>query len=308
MTSPALVGRSETVHEEETHCDLNQVVSSAERSILQIAGGQVAVQMALSPSTLSVALNEVELTQIVRCLAGEARRLLGSGGRMVVETRGLNDGHVAPLQLSETAAKARARVIVRAELLGSAPPATQTEGPASGELGVSAVEALLERLGGRLEFVPLSENDLAYVAHLPYAAPANSSARMPVALPHGAEVVLLIEDEPQVQAVTARILRAFGYSVLTAHNERSAMAHAEQHGDAIGLVISDLVLPGVSGTDLVRRLQTPCEHARVLYMSGYSPDHIGALAEGVRFLRKPFTAEELVTTVRELLALRAAVH
>jgi DNA-binding response OmpR family regulator len=114
-------------------------------------------------------------------------------------------------------------------------------------------------------------------------------------------VILLIEDEPQVQAVTARILRAYGYSVITAHNERSALAQAELYGSAIGLVVSDLVLPGVSGKDLVRRLRDPCEHAQVLYVSGYSPEHVGALSDGARFLRKPFTAQELLALVRELL-------
>ena len=99
----------------------------------------------------------------------------------------------------------------------------------------------------------------------------------------------------------ARILRAFGYAVVTAHNERSALAQAEQHGASIGLVISDLVLPGVSGKDLVRRLRQPCEHAGVLYISGYSPEHVGALTDGARFLRKPFTAQELLGLVRELL-------
>jgi two-component system cell cycle sensor histidine kinase/response regulator CckA len=101
--------------------------------------------------------------------------------------------------------------------------------------------------------------------------------------------------------VTARILRAFGYGVITAHNERSALAQAEQYGPSIGLVVSDLVLPGVSGKDLVRRLHHPCEHARVLYISGYSPEHVGALTDGARFLRKPFTAQELLGLVRELL-------
>ena len=160
---------------------------------------------------------------------------------------------------------------------------------------------MLERFGGRLEFVPLSESDLAYVAHLPYAPGTDSSGRMAVAAPQEPGVILLIEDEPQVQAVTARILRAFGYGVITAHNERSALAQVEQHGPAISLVLSDLVLPGISGKDLVRRLRQTCEHARVLYISGYSPEHVGALTDGACFLRKPFTAQELLAVVRELL-------
>ena len=136
----------------------------------------------------------------------------------------------------------------------------------------------------------------------------DSSGRMAIAVPEQSGLILLIEDEPQVQAVTARILRAFGYGVITAHNERSALAQAEQHGPSIGLVVSDLVLPGVSGKDLVRRLRQPCEHAQVLYISGYSPEHVGALTDGARFLRKPFTAQELLALVRELLPQLVAAH
>jgi len=101
----------------------------------------------------------------------------------------------------------------------------------------------------------------------------------------GLEVILLVEDEPQVQAVTARILRAFGYSVVTAHNERTALAQAELHGAAINLVVSDLVLPACRARTWCGGFESPCEHARVLYVSGYSAEHVGALAEGARFLR-----------------------
>jgi two-component system cell cycle sensor histidine kinase/response regulator CckA len=313
MTSVALAGRLASAQSEERCSDLNQVVARAESSILQAIGSGVSVKFALSPGVPLVALTVTELERVIVGLCAEACSQLSSGGRLIIETRGLNDAHVVSAPSSAlspspaSTSEVRARVIVRAEPHSATPRVVQTPASQSKvELGFSGIEALLSRLGGRLEFVHVSDEDLAYVAHLPYVAPGNSSGRMPVAIAQGVEVVLLVEDEPQVQAVTARILRAFGYSVITAHNERTAMAQAEQYGAAIGLVVSDLVLPGVSGTDLVRRLRKPCEHARVLYMSGYSPEHVGALVEGASFLRKPFTAEELVTMVRDLLA--SSVH
>lgn len=301
MTSAALARSSRTGHEEDGCSDLNQVVARAERSIADIAGHYVGVQFALTPNATCVALPLADLERVVLGLCIAARSLLSPGGRMVVETRGVND---APLgSAPSNPDHAFARIIVRAEQLGQAPPPTpRSESlPRQAELGFSQIEEMLDRAGGRLEFAPLEGNDLAYVAHLPHAPPGQSSARMAVALPQGANVILLVEDEPQVQAVTTRILKAFGYTVLTAHNERTALAQAEQHGGAIGLVVSDLVLPGVSGKDLVRRLQKPCEHARVLYISGYSPEHVGALTDGACFLRKPFTAQELLALVRQLL-------
>ncbi|HTA93603.1 MAG TPA: response regulator [Polyangiaceae bacterium] len=303
MTSVALAGRLEPAHLEERCCDLNQIVARAKSAILQAAAGGVSVQLSLSPNAARVALSSEELERIVIGLCDVACSALGPGGRLIVETRGLNDAQVGSAPGLASTADARARVVVRTEQpRGPAECVAPSPRRSDQLLAFGELEALLERLGGRLERARLSDTDLAYVAHLPYVAPGSSSGRMPVALAQGAEVILLIEDEPQVQAVTARILRAFGYAVITAHNERTAMAQAEQYGAAIALVVSDLVLPGVSGTDLVRRLRQPCEHARVLYMSGYSPEHVGALVEDASFLHKPFTADELVTRVRDLLA------
>ncbi|HEX3852418.1 MAG TPA: response regulator [Polyangiaceae bacterium] len=294
MSSVALASRLHSAESEDSCSDLNQVVARLEQSIARIAGNHVGVQFSLSPNVARVAISTTELEEVVLGLCVEASGLLGPGGRLVVETRGMNDAHLTP---SQPPADARARIIVRAEQAGE-PAQRVTTYP---EIGATDLESLLKRLGGQLELVPLAVNDLAYVAHLPYALVSNSSGRMAIALPHEACVILLVEDEPQVQAVTARILRAFGYSVITAHNERSALAQAEQHGGSIGLVVSDLVLPGVSGKDLVRRLRKPCEHAQILYISGYSPEHVGALTDGACFLRKPFTAQELLAVVRDLM-------
>ena len=295
MTSAALASRFGSAHDDERCSDLNQVIARAEQSIAEVAGQHVSVLFALSPNVARVAVPFGELERLVCGLCAAARHLLAPGGRLVVETRGMND---APLTNADAAVEARARLIVRAVQLGhAAPVAHQCET----EVGFSALAGLLGRMDGRLELVRLSDTDLAYVAHLPYSPGADSSGRMAVAVPQEPGVILLIEDEPQVQAVTARILRAFGYSVITAHNERTALAKAEQYGASIALVISDLVLPGVSGKDLVRRLRHPCEDAQVLYISGYSPEHIGALTDGARFLRKPYSAQELLGVVHQLL-------
>jgi CheY-like chemotaxis protein len=310
MTSAALASRFRTAHAAENCTDLNQVVARAEHSISEIVGFSVGVQFALSPNVKFVAVPLAELEQIVLGLCAAARNLVAGAGRIVIETLGINDAPVGASSSVIQTTEARARIVVRAEQHPHEAPAAPERRPnalAQAELPLSEVEQLLKRLGGRLEVVALSDGDPAYVAHLPYAIGTDSSGRMAVAVPRQSGIILLIEDEPQVQAVTTRILRAFGYSVITAHNERSALAQAELYGPSIGLVVSDLVLPGVSGKDLVRRLRHPCEHAQVLYISGYSPEHVGALRDGALFLRKPFSAQELLALVRELLPESAVV-
>jgi two-component system cell cycle sensor histidine kinase/response regulator CckA len=306
MISVALAGQLEAADSTEQYSDLNQVIARCESAIVQTVKSGVSVKFALSPNVARVGVGVDDLRRIVVVLCAEAGAGLGPGGRLLIETRGLNDAQVAPLA-ARASAEAFATLIVRVDHPAEAPAAAKPNGaPSEAAPGIAELEVALERFGGRLELVRLSEHGLAYVAHLPYVSPATSSGRMPIAAARGVEVILLVEDEPQVQAVTARILRAFGYSVITAHNERTALAQAEQHGAAISLVVSDLVLPGVSGAELVRRLRQPCEHARVLYMSGYSPEDVGELVGGASFLRKPFTADELVTMVRALLA--SSVH
>ena len=304
MTSAAFASRYRSANAGDHCTDLNQVIARAEQSICEIAGLAVAVQFALSPNATLVAVALPQLEQIVLGLCSAACTQLGPGGRIVVETRGMNDAPVGASGGGMLPPEASARVVVRAEQLGhesALAAAARVDAQPRAESGLSALEQLLTGLGGRLEIVSLSQNDLAYVSHLPYAIGTDSSGPMAVAVPEQSGIILLIEDEPQVQAVTARILRAFGYGVITAHNERSALLQAEQYGPAIGLVVSDLVLPGVSGKDLVQRLRNPCEHAQVLYISGYSPEHVGALTDGARFLRKPFSAQELLALVRELM-------
>lgn len=296
MSSVALVSRLHSAQLGDNCSDLNEVIACAEQSISRTAGHSASVQFSLSPNVTRVAVPPLELEKVLIALCAQASLRIHAGGRMVIETRGLNDAHLLP---SSAPPEARARLIVRAEQ--PARPESGTVPRFQADLCLTELAQVLERLTGYLELVALSEHDIALVAHLPYAPPSNSSARIAIAVPHEASVILLVEDEPQVQAVTARILRSFGYSVITAHNERSALMQAEQHGSAVGLVVSDLVLPGVSGKDLVRRLRTPCEHAKVLYISGYSPEHVGSLLDGALFLRKPFTAQELLGMVRELM-------
>jgi CheY-like chemotaxis protein len=120
----------------------------------------------------------------------------------------------------------------------------------------------------------------------------------------GVETVLIAEDEPSVRALAARILRGRGYTVLEAANGKEALGVAEKYVGEIHLVLTDVVMPGISGRELVSRLEVIRPGIKSLYVSGYTDTaivHNGMLDSGVAFLQKPFTVDDLTRKIREVL-------
>jgi len=127
----------------------------------------------------------------------------------------------------------------------------------------------------------------------------------PPPLPEGAKTVLLVEDEDGVRRFTRRTLDNAGYRVLEAANGDDAERVFTQHPDSIDLVVTDVIMPGCGGVELMARLHARAPALKVLYMSGYtggSTSGRAAIGEGFRFVQKPFTAAELMRTVREAIA------
>jgi two-component system cell cycle sensor histidine kinase/response regulator CckA len=129
-------------------------------------------------------------------------------------------------------------------------------------------------------------------------------ARPLVIPPSGDEAILLVEDESPVLEMTKLILEEFGYHVFASRAPGEAIRIASQHSSRIRLLITDLIMPEMTGLDLTRSLASLCPELKCLYMSGYTSNviaHQGVLDEGVNFIRKPFSKRDLAFKVREVL-------
>jgi CheY-like chemotaxis protein len=123
-------------------------------------------------------------------------------------------------------------------------------------------------------------------------------------LPRGSETILVVEDEEEVRKLAVRILQRQGYTVLEGSHGNEAIDVCKQHKGPVHLLLTDVVMPQMSGRQLAEQLKQVCQDFKVLYMSGYTDSaitHHGVLEEGINYLQKPFTVDGLARKVREVL-------
>lgn len=179
-------------------------------------------------------------------------------------------------------------------------------------LGLSTVYGIVRQSGGHIVVESEPDRGATFRIYLPHAsvppAPQDPPGVPTVVAPAprpARRTILLVEDETPVRTLAAKVLETAGHRVLPASGSDEAIAIAQTHPGEIHLVLTDLILPGMSGTELARTLAALRPGARILFMSGYAEDndvHHGLLDPGARFIGKPFTSEALARKVREMLA------
>jgi len=294
--------------------DVNTVVASTEKLLTRLLGEDVSLTTSLAAALGAVKVDPGQLEQIIMNLAVNARDAMPRGGRLSIETANVEmdesyvhghplarPGHYVMLAVSDTGtgmdAATQARIFE--------PFFTTKEAGKGTGLGLATVYGIVRQSSGFIWVYSEPGHGTSFKIYLPRVdepvSPAGAPAPQVVG---GSETVLVVEDVAAVRAVTRQMLERQGYCVLEAANGATALSLARQHHSAIHLLVTDVVMPEVSGRELADQLVQLRPDMKVLFMSGYTDDAVvrhGILQEGIAYLQKPFTPDTLARKVRAVL-------
>ena len=294
--------------------DMNTVVKGMEGLLRRLLGEAIEFEADLQADLWTVKADQNQMEQVILNLVVNGRDAMPSGGRLSIRTRNvelqdelqtehllLKPGTYVAISVSDTGHGMTPEV--RSHLFE---PFFTTKPPGKGTgLGLAAVYGIVKQGGGAITVETALGQGSTFTILLPRveAIPKVSTAETEVkALPLGHETLLLVEDEASVRGLFREVLERYGYRVLVASRGEEAMEIALTHEGPIHLLVSDVVMPGMSGHELARRLQSQRHDMKVLYISGYSDTSVEGLVQtGASFLQKPFTPGDLAQAVRAVL-------
>ncbi len=295
--------------------DLNALVNGMKQMLGRLIGEQIDFVQILAPDLGVVRADPGQLEQVLMNLVVNARDAMPSGGRISVETTNVEvDGSFMPG--AQTLPGPYVMLTVSDNGMGMSEatkrrlfePFFTTKGPGGGTgLGLATVYGIVKQSGGHVWVQSEPGQGAMFKVLLPRTdeTPDVTARDLDDQLrPAATGTVLIVEDEDAVRVLTRRILEARGYQVFDAPNGVQAELVFAQNPEIFSLLVTDVIMPGMSGPKLFDRLARRRPDLKVLYVSGYTDDmivHQGQLLQGAEFLQKPFTAEALNRSVREIL-------
>jgi two-component system cell cycle sensor histidine kinase/response regulator CckA len=298
--------------------DLNAVVMNMDKMLRRLIGEDIQLITSLEPEVWSVKVDPGMIEQVVMNLAVNSRDAMPSGGKLTIETSNVihdeeyashhvsvKPGYYVMLAISDTGCGMDKETQSH---LFEPFFTTKDTGKGTG-LGLSTVYGIIKQSGGNIW--AYSEPGLGttfkiYLPRVEKAAKGYKPRLKPkeVGAPGGTETILLVEDEEAVRSMVSKVLQNKGYTVLEARHGNEAIKVSERYEGSINLMVTDVIMPQMSGRELAERLASMRPEMHVLYMSGYPDNTIvqhGVLEPGTAFLQKPFTINALELKVREIL-------
>jgi two-component system cell cycle sensor histidine kinase/response regulator CckA len=297
--------------------DLNAIVLNLDQLLRRLMSENIEMKTFVSKDVGAIKADPGQIEQVIMNLVVNARDALPNGGRILIETSNVDldstytrdhavviPGSYVLLAVSDTG------IGMTAETVGHIfePFYTTKESGRGTGLGLSTVYGIVKQSGGYIWVYSELGKGTTFKVYLPRVKDAvqvsPAAETLPSATRKGHETILLVEDEPDLRELTQMVLSERGYKVIEAHSPAEAERLAGNNGTEIHLLLTDVVMPGISGRELAKRLTGRYPHLRVMYMSGYTYNVIaqdGTLEEGIYFLQKPFTPKALMEKVREAL-------
>jgi PAS domain S-box-containing protein len=297
--------------------DLNNVLDDTERMLRRLIGEDIQLVTVFAPGLGRVKADPGQMEQVIVNLAVNARDAMPRGGKLIIETANVDldanysrthadvkPGSYVMLAVSDTGHGMDADTMTH---IFEPFFTTKEEGKGTG-LGLSTVFGIVKQSGGHVAVYSEVGRGTSFKVYLPRTQEKGEIAAVGAArdeVPRtGSETILLVEDAEALRLLIAEILEVGGYRVLPGASPEAALAAAEAHAGPIHLLLTDVVMPGMSGREVADRIKASRPTVKVMYMSGYTDEaigHHGALEPGTHFMQKPFTADALLRKVREVL-------
>jgi nitrogen-specific signal transduction histidine kinase len=295
--------------------NLENAITKTEKMLRRLIGEHIILETIFAPDLWSVKIDPSQLEQVVVNLAVNARDAMPKGGKLIIEAAnvtldndyvaqhlGSQPGNHVLLAISDTgfgmSDQMQARIFE--------PFFTTKEVGKGTGLGLATVFGIVKQNGGNIWVYSEEGVGTTFKIYLPGIEISQQTTDKSTSdeLPHGNETILIVEDDTGVRKLTKMVLQGQGFTVLEAKDGNAALQLAHHHTGSIHLLLTDVVMPGISGKALSQKLTQTYSHLKTLFMSGYTDNAVvnhGILDSNVAFLQKPFSPKALLYKVRTVL-------